>query len=262
VPVSEPTVPPVPRGRSPIAFPANAALILGAGVLLGLFGPVDAWLLRRKLAADETPPDGDLSIRGSKPAPAIQRWQRRKSDSPRVSIRRINDRSPSSRRDEVAIGIERPPCLTRWYAHRGYRDDVGGVARAAGTSPLRDCSTDCAALTQRAAEELNHALEVDIFEVLAQGWVRVPAVNTAVQLSALMQGPPALVNLDRHNIASTSDVVLDCSVAQSALPPLKLTLEIVADIQARPWPRARGGSSWSRSATLRSPRGLRTGTWW
>jgi hypothetical protein len=88
------------------------------------------------------------------------------------------------------------------------------------------------AAAERAAEELNHALEVDIFEVLAQGWARVPAVRTAVQLSTLMEGPPALVNLDRHNVASTSRVVLDCSVAQSALPPLTLTLEIVADVQS------------------------------
>ena len=85
---------------------------------------------------------------------------------------------------------------------------------------------------KRAAEELNHALEVDIFDVLAQGWARVPAVSAAVQLSALVQGPPALVNLDRHTIASTSRVVLDSSIAQSTLPPLTLTLEIVADIQS------------------------------
>ena len=55
VPASEPTVLPEPRGRFPIAFSANAALILGAGVLLGLFGAllVRQSLLRRKLAADE-----------------------------------------------------------------------------------------------------------------------------------------------------------------------------------------------------------------
>ena len=88
------------------------------------------------------------------------------------------------------------------------------------------------AAAERAAEALNHALEVDIFEVLAQGWARVPAVRSAVQRSALMEVPPALVNLDRHNIASTSRVVLDSSVAQSALPPLTLTLEIVADVQS------------------------------
>ena len=87
------------------------------------------------------------------------------------------------------------------------------------------------AAAERAAEELNHALDIDIFEMLAQAWARVPAVNTAVQLSRLVQGPPALVNLDRHNIASTSRVVLDSSVAQSALPPLTLTLEIVANVQ-------------------------------
>ncbi len=88
------------------------------------------------------------------------------------------------------------------------------------------------AAAERAAEELNHALDIDIFEMLAQAWARVPAVNTAVQLSALVQGPPALVNLDRHNIASTSRLVLDSSVAQRALPPLMLTLEIVADVQS------------------------------
>jgi hypothetical protein len=88
------------------------------------------------------------------------------------------------------------------------------------------------AAAERAAVALNHAFEVDIFDVLAQGWAKVPALSTAIQLSALRQGPPALVNLGRHNIVSTSRVVLDCSVAQSALPPLKLTLEIVADVES------------------------------
>ena len=59
----------------------------------------------------------------------------------------------------------------------------------------------------------------------------MPAVRNAVQLSAMTQGPPELVNLDQHEIASTSRVVLDSSVAQSALPPLELTLEIAAGVQ-------------------------------
>lgn len=88
------------------------------------------------------------------------------------------------------------------------------------------------AAAERAAEELNRALEVDIFEVLVQGWARAPAVRTQVLPSALMQGPPPLVNLGQHSIASTSHVVLDSSVAQSALPPLRLTLEIVADVES------------------------------
>lgn len=97
------------------------------------------------------------------------------------------------------------------------------------------------AAAERAAAELNHALEVDLFEVLAQGWVKVPEVRTAVQLSALMEGSPAHVNLGRHNIASTSHVVLDSSVAQSALPPLRLALEIVADVQGATLAAREGG---------------------
>ena len=86
--------------------------------------------------------------------------------------------------------------------------------------------------SERAAEELNRALEVDIFDVLSEGWARVPGVRNAIQLSGLVKGPPALVNLDWHNIASKSHVVLDASVAETALPPLNLTLEIVASIQS------------------------------
>ena len=56
-PVSEPTVPPETRARFfPTAFPESTALVLGAGVLLGLLlGALlmRQWLLRRKLAADE-----------------------------------------------------------------------------------------------------------------------------------------------------------------------------------------------------------------
>ena len=88
------------------------------------------------------------------------------------------------------------------------------------------------AASVRAAEELNRALEVDIFEVLTEGWAKVPGVRNAIQLSALVKGPPALVNLDWHNIISKSNVVLDSSVAESALPPLNLTLELVASIQS------------------------------
>jgi hypothetical protein len=86
--------------------------------------------------------------------------------------------------------------------------------------------------SERAAEELNRALDVDIFEVLAEGWSKVPGVRNAIHLSALVKGPPALVNVDRHDIVSKSRVVLDSSVGQSVLPPLNLTLEIAATIQS------------------------------
>jgi len=83
-----------------------------------------------------------------------------------------------------------------------------------------------------AAEALNRALDIDVMDVLAQGWAQVPAVHTAVQLSALTQAPQTLVDLDRHSIVSTARVVLETRVAQRALPPLQLTLEISADVQS------------------------------
>jgi hypothetical protein len=88
------------------------------------------------------------------------------------------------------------------------------------------------AAAERAAGELNQALDVNAFEMFAQGWAQVPAVRNAVQLSALKAGPPAIIRLDPHNIASTSYPVLNVHVAQDALPELKLTLEIMAAVQS------------------------------
>lgn len=85
---------------------------------------------------------------------------------------------------------------------------------------------------QRAAEELNHTLDVDVFDVLAQGWAAVPAVRNAVQLSALMEGPPAILRLDQHTVTSTSHPVLSIQVAQDALPELRLTLQMIAGMQS------------------------------
>ena len=83
-----------------------------------------------------------------------------------------------------------------------------------------------------AADELNQALDVSVFELLAAGWAQVPAVRNAVQLSALMSGPPAIVRLDQHNITSTAFPVLNVTVADSALPELRLTLEIITGAQS------------------------------
>ncbi len=88
------------------------------------------------------------------------------------------------------------------------------------------------AAAERAADELNRALVIDIFDVLAQGWAQLPAVQRAVQLSALTRGPPTLVDVERHNVESTSLVVLDTGMTERALPPLELALEIVADVQS------------------------------
>jgi hypothetical protein len=103
------------------------------------------------------------------------------------------------------------------------RKDESAVASVFRQSP--------GAAAARAAEALNRALEIDLLDVLAQGWARVPAVQRAVQLSALTRRPPTLVNLERHTIESVSRVVLDTFVAGKPLPPLELMLNIAADIQ-------------------------------
>ena len=90
----------------------------------------------------------------------------------------------------------------------------------------------CGSAAKRAADELNQALDVNVFELLAGGWATVLAVRNAVQLSVLMPGPPAIVRLDQHNITSTSYLVLNINAADSALPELKLTLELVAGVQS------------------------------
>lgn len=82
-----------------------------------------------------------------------------------------------------------------------------------------------------AADELNLALDIDVFEVFARVWTTVPSVRRAVQLSALTPAPPAIIRLDEHVIRSTSYPVLGVNVGGKSLPDLRLKLELVADIQ-------------------------------
>ena len=85
---------------------------------------------------------------------------------------------------------------------------------------------------QLAADQLNQVLDVNAFDLLASGWAKVPAVRNAVQLSVLKPGPPAIVRLEQHNIASTSYPVLNINAAPSALPELRLTLELIVGVQS------------------------------
>jgi hypothetical protein len=85
---------------------------------------------------------------------------------------------------------------------------------------------------QRAADELNRALDIDAFELLSRGWGSVTSVRNAVQLSAMMPGPPAIVRLEQHNVTSTSTLVLESHLGETALPPLQLGLQLVAGVQS------------------------------
>ena len=88
------------------------------------------------------------------------------------------------------------------------------------------------AAAQRAADELNQVLNIDAFDVLSRGWAAVPAVRNAVQLSALMPGPPAIVRLEEHTMTSNSTLVLESQVEDTALPPLKIALQLIAGVQS------------------------------
>ena len=85
---------------------------------------------------------------------------------------------------------------------------------------------------QRAADELNRVLDIDAFEALSRGWAAVPAVRNAVQLSALMPAPPTILRLEQHNMTSTSTLVLERHMADGALPPLRLALQLIAGVQS------------------------------
>ena len=83
---------------------------------------------------------------------------------------------------------------------------------------------------ERATEQLNRALDIDVSSWFRQGWVAVGAVREAMQRSTAVSGPPIIVRLDRHTLTSTSALVLKTDVADRALPELKLTLKLEAYI--------------------------------
>jgi hypothetical protein len=78
-----------------------------------------------------------------------------------------------------------------------------------------------------AADELNKALDSDVFTLLAQGWTKVQAVRDAAK-GSLESGETRKVTLGQHELTSTHHPVLTIRIAQVALPELKLTLELVA----------------------------------
>lgn len=85
---------------------------------------------------------------------------------------------------------------------------------------------------QSAAEKLNRALDIDAFGILSRGWAAVTSVRNAVQLSALMPGPPAIIRLEQHNLTSTSTLVLESRVGENILPPLRLALQLLTGVQS------------------------------
>jgi len=252
LPPQEPIDPPGARSQFPTAYLAIAALIFGAGVSLGLLS--GALLMRQRLLR------GQLAVGENAPAPTLPQRQQPVDQRPAESdacglsetgassgIRFAARLVPAATTivlaplpDAAGISIEHS---SDYHAEQVRLHAPIGVSSNDVERALFEQSKDESAVArvlerlrgaaaERAADELNRALDVDILDVLAQGWVQVPAMHRAVQLSALTRGPPVLVKVGRHNIASTSHIVLDASVAGSSLPPLELALEIVVDVQS------------------------------
>ena len=280
----EPIDAPGARGQFPAALSANAALIFGAGVALGLLS--GALLMRQRLLR------GQLKVGASAPQPTLLLPQRQQPVDQELADLALGDQQPVDQQPVEQLSIDGQPVdpppaesdaggvpetsappeiqFAAWLvpvtttivlAPRRATDGIHTSIRATTTyeqvrllAPIEVSGDDIeralieqsrddsavarilerlhGAAAERAANELNRALDIDILDVLAQGWVQVPAMNGAVQLSAVTRGPPVLVKVDvPHSIASTSHLMLDTRVAGNSLPPLEMALEIVADVQ-------------------------------
>ncbi len=240
-------------GQFSTAFSPSAALIFGAGVLLGLvFG---ALLMRQRLLR------GQRAVGEDAPPPTLPQRQQpvdqRPAESDACGLSETGASSEirfAARLVPAATTIVLAPLPDADGISTEHSSDYHACEQVRLHAPIEVSGDDVeralfeqskdesavarvferlrGASAERAADELNRALDVDILDVLAQGWVQVPAMHRAVQLSALTRGPPVLVNVERHDIASTSRIVLDTRVAGSSLPPLELALEIVVDVQS------------------------------
>ncbi len=79
-----------------------------------------------------------------------------------------------------------------------------------------------------AAQELNKAMDVDVYKLLAQAWIKVAAVRDAAARSKATPGQPTLVALGSQEFTHSCEPVLTLYVADQALPEIRLTLEVTA----------------------------------
>jgi hypothetical protein len=82
-----------------------------------------------------------------------------------------------------------------------------------------------------AAQELNKALDVDIFELFAEAWIKARSIKEYGDRAKHPPGESAVVTLGETELTSTSYPVLELSVSGMKLPVLKFTLELVAKFE-------------------------------
>ncbi|HET9653600.1 MAG TPA: hypothetical protein VFP36_15480 [Usitatibacter sp.] len=83
-----------------------------------------------------------------------------------------------------------------------------------------------------AAEQLNDALDVDPYDLLAGVWAKAKAVKEAAAKSRATPGKPTVVTLGRHELKHTCNPVLAVFMGEVPLPEIRLTLELVARLDS------------------------------
>ena len=80
-----------------------------------------------------------------------------------------------------------------------------------------------------AAEEINKSLaEVDLPNMLAHGWARARALREAAASSLRAPGKPTVASIGEHELRYTCAPVLALQWGESALPEIRLAVELVA----------------------------------
>lgn len=82
------------------------------------------------------------------------------------------------------------------------------------------------------AGRLQTILDFDVFEVLAQGWVKLRELQSYAGPGKLAPGATAVVNLGNHEITHTESPVVDLVVAGTPVSVLKLTVELTVQFKS------------------------------
>jgi hypothetical protein len=82
------------------------------------------------------------------------------------------------------------------------------------------------------AGQLQQVLDFDVFELLAQGWVKLRELRSYAEPGKLAPGATAVVNIGNHEITHAESPVVDLEVAGAQLSVLKLTVELTVQFKS------------------------------
>ncbi len=87
-------------------------------------------------------------------------------------------------------------------------------------------------VAEAAAKRLNETLNVDVFEMLAEGWLKFKQVRDCADPGKHGPDDTSVVPLRAVEISSSNTVLLHAHVTAVKLPELRFTLELVAKFAA------------------------------